>query len=169
MNMKNIALTILMVTMLGLSPTAVLAEGDSTLRPEQIREEFKERTEKRSDDKKKTTVLTTEQIACIKTSVVKREDALIVGFDAYAMALKNARQIRRDALSLAWDKTVASERRAAVKAADRAFAEATKVARKTWNESRRATWKAFELDRRACNAPSVSAVDTGSSATDASI
>ncbi len=155
--MKNIALTMILVAILGVSPVTVFAQGDGTGR-------FEERK-----DNKQIAALDANAIACIKTAVVKREDALIAGFDTYAAALKSARQIRRDALSAAWDKTVAIERRAAVKAADRAFSEATKVARKTWNETRRSIWNTFTADRKACNVPTVSSVDTGSSATDSSI
>ena len=160
MYMKNIALTVLMV-FLGLSPAAVFAQDGSSTN---VR--FEERKESGKPTLK--AALDASAIACIKAAVVKREDALISGFDIYAAALRSARQIRRDALSAAWDKTVPSERRAAVKAADRAFTEATKVARNTWNTSRRTVWKTFETDKKACRV-TVTSSDTGSSVTDASI
>jgi hypothetical protein len=150
----------MLVAVLGISPTIVFAQGDGT-----------GRFEERKDEGTKPAVnqLDATAVACIKAAVVKREDALIAGFDIYAAALKAARQVRKDSLSAAWDKTVPLERRAAVKAADKAFAESTKAARKTWNDARRSAWRTFDTDRKACNASGVATADTGSSVTDAAL
>lgn len=151
--MKKIALSVLAIALIALSSGLAFAQGDGTGRPEV---------------KPVLTTLDATAIACIKSAVIKREEALIVGFDTYATALKTARGARKDALALAWDKTVASERRLAVKSADKTFAESSRSARKTWNDARRAIWRAFEVDRKACNV-AVSSADTGSPSTDASL
>lgn len=153
--MKNIAFSVLILALVGVSP--VLAQEGGIVRSENRK------------DNKQIAALDANAIACIKTAVVKREDALISGFDVYASALKAARQVRRDSLSAAWDKTVPLERRAAVKAADKAFADSSKAARKTWNDSRRSAWRTFDTDRKACNVSGISTADTGSSITDASL
>lgn len=155
MYMKNIALSALLLAFIGISP--VLSQGDSLVRPEERKEN------------KQLTTLDASAVACIKSAVIKREDALIAGFDIYAASIKSARQLRKDALSVAWDKTVSSERRAAVKAADKAFSDSSRSARKTWNETRRGAWSTFTADRKACNVSGISAVDTGSPSTDASL
>lgn len=159
MYMKNIVLSFALIALIGISPTVTLAQ-DGGMRGSE---------EKKNDDSSKMVTLDSTAVACIKSAVIKREDALVVGFDVYASSIKSARVARKDALSLAWDKTVSSERRLAVKVADKTFAESTRNARKTWNTARRTAWKTFEADRRACNVSGVGASDTGNSGTDSSL
>lgn len=127
------------------------------------------------DDRKETraaVVLDATQMTCISTAITKREAALIAGHDAYAAAIKTAYTNRSTALTAAWTKTDPKERRALVKAADRAFYDATKAARKSWNTARRTAWKTFETERKACAPQSGSAInasDTGSAKVDASL
>ena len=157
--MKQFVLTMTMLALLGVGPVFAEDRGRSE--------------ENRQDDKDKSSqaiVLNATQMACIKTAVGKREDALIAGHDAYALAVKNAYTARKTALMAAWDKADRAERRAAVRAADEAFRLAVKNARMAWNTARRAAWKTFETDRKACIPQgSVSSSETGTSKNDASL
>jgi hypothetical protein len=122
------------------------------------------RKEERRSDSSAYVPLDATQLACVKTAITKREDALIAGHDIYALAVKNAYTARKTALLLAWDKTDRTERRTAVRSADKAFKDSVRGARTTWQNTRRATWKTFETERKAC-APQaqLSSTDTGSS------
>lgn len=151
MYMNKIVLGITLVLALGVAPVFAESEGGV-----------------RVDQKKQQTMLDASAIACIKSAVIKREDALIGAFDAYAASLRTARTTRKDALSVAWDTSTPNERRTLVKAADKSFADATKTARNTWNTARRNTWKVFETDRKVC-VPSATSLDTGSATTDSSL
>ncbi len=174
MYMKNFVTTMTLVALLGVAPA--FAESNNTLGSfQEKKDDIKAKIEdRRGEDGKPIITLDATQIACIKTAITKREDALIAGHDVYAIAVKNAYTTRKTALLAAWDKTDRLERRAAVKAADKAFSDGVKAARKTWNETRRGAWKTFETERKAClpqtaSSASVSSSDTGSSKSDASL
>ncbi len=167
--MKNVILGTTLALMLGVAPFA-LATENGEIRREDRRED---RKEDRQEDRKSssTTVLDATQMACIKTAVGKREDALLAGHDAYALAIKNAYTARKTALTTAWDQADRTARRTAVKNADMAFKTSVKSAKSAWGTARRGAWKTFETDRKACvpTNVSVSSSETGSSKDDASI
>ena len=157
-----------MIALLGVGP--VFAEGNGTGRFEERKDDIKGKIEERRENKNTPVNLTADQIACIKTAITKREDALIAGHDAYALAIKNAYMARKSAILAAWDLPERVARRAAVKAADKAFRDAVRAARMTWNTARRGAWKTFETDRKACvPAASLSSSETGSSESDGSL
>lgn len=89
-------------------------------------------------------------LACMKTAVTKREDAIIAAktkaFAAYDAAFKT----RRDSLKSAWDKTNAKERREAINAAWKTFRESHKAARTTLRNEDKAAWTTFKTDRKTC-------------------
>ncbi len=154
--MKKYTIAVLMLAVLfGIS--SVFAEG----------QESKERSLVR-DQKTTTPVLDATAIACVKTAITKREDALIAGESAYATAVGSAYTARKTALLSAWDSADAKTRRSAVRAADQAFKSAVQTARKTWNTTRRGAWNTFGTERKACS-PSISSSDTGSSIAEASL
>ena len=166
--MKKLVLAMTMLALLGVGP--VFAEGDGTGRFEERKDDIKGKIEDRRENKSASVALTADQMICIKTAITKREDALIAGHDAYALAIKNAYMARKTALLAAWDKTDRAERRAAVKAADRAFQQAVKAARMAWNTVRRGAWKTFETDRKACvPGAQVSSSETGTAQNDVSL
>lgn len=157
--MKYFVTSMTLVAMLAVAPAFAEGEGSSV-----------------GEAQKRTApvTLSAEQITCVKNAISKREDGLIAGHDAYALAVKNAYTARKTALLAAWDKTDRLERRQAVRAADKAFSDAVKAARKTWNDTRRSLWKSFETEKKACTpqtttTASVSSSDTGSAKVDASL
>lgn len=159
MIMKYFVTTMTLLALLGVGP--VFAENGVS-----------EKNEVRKDSRQATIVLDATQIACVKSVITKREDALAAGHATYSTAVTAAYAARKTALLAAWDKPTTAERRVAVRAADKAFDVAVKAAKKTWSETRRGTWKTFETDRKAClpttSAP-LSATDTGSSKSDSSL
>lgn len=163
--MKRIITTMTMVALLGVGP--VFAQDNGAIAaPTGVKMEEKRELRKAAPQFDAT------QIACIKAAITKREDALAGGFTTLSSAISTAYGARKAALLVAWDKPTTAERRVAVRAADRAFDQSTKAARKTWGETRRATWKTFETDRKAClpaTTTSVSASDTGSSKSDTAL
>lgn len=153
--MKNFFLSMMV---LALVATPVFAENGSY------------RKEEKRNENKVYVPLDATQMACIKTAISKREDALIASHDVYALAIKNAYTARKTALLLAWDKTDRTERRTAVRSADKAFKDSVRTTRSAWHSARRTAWKTFENERKAC-APqsSLSSSDTGSSKEEISI
>jgi hypothetical protein len=158
--MKNLILGTTLALMLGTTSFAFATEG-------------MDRNKNKQEDRKNSSsavVLNTTQMACIKTSVGKREDTLILGPDAYALSLKNAYTARKTSLMSAWDLADRAARRAAVKVADSTFKTTIKTTRNTWNTARKAAWSTFSTERNAC-APqgSVSSSETGTSKNDSSL
>lgn len=88
--------------------------------------------------------------ACVITAVEKRDNAIIAATDTFSAAVKTALTTRRDALKTAWGLTDRKERRAALKAAWKAYKDAVVKARKDLNAAKRAAWKQWDKDRRAC-------------------
>lgn len=170
--MKNVILGTTLALFLGTSGFAFAEMGDGTGAFQQRLDDKKDKMEERRENKSSQPqiVLDATQMACIKTAIGKREDTLIAGHDAYALAIKNAYTARKTALMAAWDQTDRTARRNAVKVADKAFRDAVRTARMTWNTARRTAWKTFETDRKAC-APTaqVSSTETGTSQNDASL
>lgn len=88
--------------------------------------------------------------ACMKPAVLKREDALVLSADAYAVSLKASLAARRTALLAAWDLTDATARQTAISAAWTAFQTSRLTAQNTHKIARNAAWAQFSVDRKAC-------------------
>ena len=89
-------------------------------------------------------------VACMKTAIDSRENAIIAALDAYHVSLKAAHESRREALKAAWDKTEKLERRKALRDARKAFKENGKSARTTLREARKGAWDQYKTDAKAC-------------------
>ncbi len=90
-------------------------------------------------------------LACMQTAVGKRDDAVIAAVDAHHDSVKAALVARRDALKAAWGLTDRKARRDALAKAWTDFRMAVRDAQKTLKMAKRAAWKNFEMDRKACN------------------
>ena len=91
------------------------------------------------------------QLSCMQSAVGKREGAIGAAFDAFAASVKAAFEARKGALNTAWGNADKEARREAIRAAWKNFRDAKKTARRTFDQSRRGTWKQFKEDRRTCN------------------
>lgn len=87
---------------------------------------------------------------CIQTAVEKRDNAIIAATDTFSAAAKTALTTRRDALKAAWALTDRTARRTALKAAGKAYRETLSKARKDLNAAKRAAWKQWGTDLKAC-------------------
>lgn len=92
-------------------------------------------------------------IACLKTAIGERDDAIKAAWDTFAAQISTAFATRKAALLAAYDQTTNKARKEAVKAAWKAFKKSRHDARKTFNRVRYMTWQEFSQDRRACKAP----------------
>jgi len=110
----------------------------------------------------------TVDIACMKTTVVKREAALAAAVDAHYASMKTAMSTRATALAAAWGMTDASAREAALKAAHTAFRTSAKTATKTLRDARKAVWKTFKADAKTCKV-SVPRVESDAEKSDAAL
>jgi hypothetical protein len=107
-------------------------------------------------------------LACMQTAVEKYDNAIIAAWDKRSADVKTALQTRRDALKSAWGIQDKKERRAAIKAAEKAYRTAIAQARKTFKSERQAAWKQFIIDRRACG-PEAAVDDATTYGLDASL
>ena len=89
-------------------------------------------------------------LACVRTAVEKRENALIAAWDKFAAAIRSAYETRKADLLAAWNIKDPKERRAAILKAWQKFRENKMAARKAWDEARRHIWEQFKKDRIAC-------------------
>lgn len=96
-------------------------------------------------------------IACVKTALDVREDALMAGWSVFNTSIVAAYTARKSALDAAWVMTDAAARNAAVKAAWTAFKTAKQSAQKQWQSARKAAWKTFKSAAKACKVPEVDA------------
>lgn len=106
--------------------------------------------------------------ACMQAAVEKRDNAVMAGVDAYAAAAKSALAARRDALKAAWGLADAVQRKAALRAAEAAFKGTWRKAANALRSSKKAAWKQFYADRRACSGTAASE-DTMTESIDASL
>ena len=93
-------------------------------------------------------------IACMRTAVEKRENALISAYDTYTVKIKAAREAKKTALLAAWNIQDAKQRKEAIKQALKTFQESSKAAWKEFLTSKKTAWAQFEQDRKNCKAPS---------------
>lgn len=94
--------------------------------------------------------ISTLDIACVKTAVEKREDAIQAAFDAFSSAYKSALSARKADLSAAWSIADRKVRNLAIQAAWLKFRQSRHDARKTYNASRGTAWGQFITDRKTC-------------------
>jgi peptidoglycan hydrolase-like protein with peptidoglycan-binding domain len=98
-------------------------------------------------------------IACMKTAVDKRENALLTAYDVYAGKLRAARETRKTDLLAAWSIQDPKERHTAIKTAWEKYRQSVKTATTEWNQSRRTTWIQFAQDAKNCRASAVETQD----------
>ena len=103
-------------------------------------------------------------IACMKTAVDARENALMTAWGTFNTSMAAAYAARKAALDAAWVMTDGKARNAAIKTAWTAFNTAKKTAMKQWNTDRKAAWSAFRAAAKACHG--TSDTDAGGEAMD---
>ena len=96
---------------------------------------------------------TTDQLACVRTAVEKRETALIATLESFYNAVKAAFETRKTDLLAAWSITDGKERRKARIEAWRKFTKAYKDTRKSHNNTRKEIWKTFGQEAKTCGVP----------------
>lgn len=89
-------------------------------------------------------------LACMQTSVEKRDNAIIAAWDKFTPAIKTALETRKTALKSAWTNTDKKARREAIKKTWTDYRDAVKTTRKTFNSERKAVWKTFNVERKSC-------------------
>ena len=89
-------------------------------------------------------------IACMKTAVEAREDAVKAAFDKFSSSISLALQTRKSELSTAWTITDKTQRRNAIKTAWKNFTKSKKDATKIFRTEKLAAWKQFKTSRKAC-------------------
>ncbi len=98
-------------------------------------------------------------IACMKTAVEKRENALLSSYDIYAGKLRVARETRKTDLLTAWSIQDPKERQTAIKVAWDKYRQSIKTATSEWNQSRKTIWTQFAKEARNCKASAVETQD----------
>ena len=91
-------------------------------------------------------------VACIQAAVGKRDDAVIIAFDAYHAAIRAALVTRRDTWKANWAITDKKQRQAAIATGWKAYRTAVSAARKALRTARAAAWKQYRADWRTCGA-----------------
>ncbi|MDO8466815.1 MAG: hypothetical protein Q7S83_01605 [bacterium] len=91
-----------------------------------------------------------EDLACMQSAVVKRDDAIIAAAKVHSDSLIKALETRRDALKAAWGVTNPEERQKALKSAWDIFRSSKKRIVESWREVRKSAWRQFQVDRKAC-------------------
>lgn len=104
-------------------------------------------------------------IACMKTAVSTRETSLKSAHAAFSVAIDGAYTARESALSAAWSKSSWSEIKPSIRTAWKDFKDATKLGKRTWQSSKKETWKKFKTDAKSCRVPS-DVNDSGNSSAD---
>jgi len=98
-------------------------------------------------------------IACMKTAVEKRENALLSAYDTYVGKIKTAHETRKTDLLAAWSIQDPKERHTAIKAAWDKYRQSVKTATTEWNQSRRTIWTQFVQEAKNCKASAVETQD----------
>lgn len=91
-------------------------------------------------------------IACVKTAVETRENAISTALDTFNTSVKTSLQTRKTALLAAWSLTDNAARKTAIKAAWKTFNTEYKVARKAFSTTKKTAWNQFSVARKACKA-----------------
>lgn len=102
---------------------------------------------------KKITPSTADKIACVRTAVAAREDALAAAVSAHAQAVQNAYATRANELSGAYSNTNVKAVQAGVKVSWAGFNKSTKSATTKWKNARNTAWSTFKSAAKACKSP----------------
>lgn len=89
-------------------------------------------------------------IACVKSAVTKREDAVLTAWQKLSDSINSALQARKTKLIAAWDITDKKERNKAVQAAWTGFKESKKNAVNSFRQEKLAAWQQFKSDVKSC-------------------
>lgn len=100
-------------------------------------------------------ILTTEQLACARAAVAKRETGILSAHTTLSTSITNAYTTRAAALDTAWSLSGATERRIARDTAWKNWRDAMKSARETNKASRKSTWETFKSEAQTCKVPEV--------------
>ncbi len=98
-----------------------------------------------------TTVLTSEQLTCLRTAVAKRESALMGEVTMMNSTISSAFMTRATALDSAYQVSDKEARKTSVDTAWSIFKSSTDIARKTGQDTQKSTWDTFKTDTKACN------------------
>ncbi len=126
--------------------TAGTNSGTNTSTDTGVTEKPDHKTEKEVKMKEKDV-----DLVCMQTAVEKRDNAIIIALDTYYTNVKAALVARRDALKAAWGMTDRKARKEAIRNAWDAFKGTWKKERRALDVGRKAAWKEFNKDKRACN------------------
>ncbi len=96
------------------------------------------------------TTATSTQVDCVNASLDKRENALIVGHDAFGASIKVALQKRLASLKDAWSQTDKKVRQTKRLEAWKAYKVDAQTANTSLRITRNSAWKTFDVDMKAC-------------------
>lgn len=97
-------------------------------------------------------VRATVDLACVQLAIDKREGYILLNFDEYHTAARNALLARTTALKTAWANTDRTTRRAEIKIAWKNYQTALRTARKTFKTAQNTIWKDYKIDYKTCKA-----------------
>lgn len=129
---------------------------------EQLKQKREELKQKREDEKhgrsgsgrtQTGTVLTTEQLACARTAVAKREASVISATTTLSTAINAAFTTRAASFNTAWTISGSTDRRAAINTAWTTWKNAVKTARDADKTSRKSAWTTFKTEAQVCKVP----------------
>jgi acyl-CoA reductase-like NAD-dependent aldehyde dehydrogenase len=86
----------------------------------------------------------------VSTAIEVRENAIIAAHDAFAVSLKSALTVRRDALKAAWNIADKTARETARKAAWTTFKTSSQAAHTAMRTARVAAWTTFNTSAIVC-------------------
>jgi hypothetical protein len=95
-------------------------------------------------------------IACMKTTINKRDGDIIIALGVYNTSIIASLNKRLAALMEAWSIADRSARKAAIKKVWSDFKSETKIAGKTLNQAKLKSWLTFTTERKACGAYAIS-------------
>jgi len=153
---KKIYLVIIVAIALGLVGYTI-----AVVNAEQDNNQGQNLTANHENNKASTTpkIIKTVDIACVKTAINKRESTVQTAFDSFNTIIKSALQTRQGALDVAWSTDDKAARNKAIKAAWTNWRAQKREAAKVFNQARRAAWKQFVVERKACKAPATGEIE----------
>lgn len=150
----------------GTTTTTTTTTTGTTSTGKKVEDRIKNMEEKLNDMKErqdKVKVSKTEDIACTKTAVSKREGSLATAFDTFTASMKQALTTRKAALEAAYDQTDKATRVKARNDAWQAFNTASKSAHSAMKSARKAAYATFKTDAKACGTTSTDSEPKGES------
>lgn len=126
----------------------------------QKREEMKKQLEEMKKGKRTGTgrtqtgtVLTTEQVACARAAIAKRESGILSAFTTFSTSTNSAFVARAAALDTAWTTSGSTDRKTAINTAWMNWKTAINTARNTEKTSRKNAWSVFKTEIQTCKVP----------------